>query len=114
MCDLDEFLKLCSRIKLYSEKCGFYDLVDLGTTELDPVKSTGLLKMCDKLMCVWLPLRLKLKKKPQILAGCISTFLANLKNGRFAIRNRVKGYGKHYVWCLAYNRSPANGGTLLH
>lgn len=66
MCDLDEFLKLCSRIKLYSEKCGFYDLVDLGTTELDPVKSTGLLKMCDKLMCVWLSLRLKLKKNPDL------------------------------------------------
>lgn len=56
MCGLDEFLKLCSRIKLYSEKCGFNDLVDLGTTGLDPIKSTELLRMCDMLMCVWLSL----------------------------------------------------------
>lgn len=61
LCGLDKFPKLCFRIRLYSEKWGFYDLVDLGTTGLDPVKSIGLLRMCDKLMCVWLSLRLKLK-----------------------------------------------------
>lgn len=55
------------------------------------------------------------KLKTQIIADCISIFSsANLKNDRFAIRNGVKGYGKHYVWCSAFERSSANSGTALY